>query len=102
MDLGKGSRFRTDKTAVVVSRWHIPNGCEYDIAKAIYVFFEDEEAGNEYAKHYAMPPEMADVMSISVYDKLLASSSKNYASYKQRFLSDFGEHNAPALPCKRV
>jgi len=84
-----GTLYRTATTKFIVSRWYIPGGCEYDLARGVYVFFDLEEDANAYAKEYEMPPEMAEAYSIAKHETIIASGARSYREYKKRHLADF-------------
>jgi hypothetical protein len=87
----EGTLYRKTTTKFVVSRWYIPGGCEYDLAKNVHVFFDTEESAKAYAKEYEMPPEMADAYPIGRYEDIIANCSRGYGEYKRRHKADFKE-----------
>lgn len=72
-----GTVRRTESSKFVVSLWHIPNGCDYDRAVLVKVFFDEEEGANRYAKMNAMPPEMADAYSVEFHDDIARQVREN-------------------------
>lgn len=85
-----GSTTRTAGSKFVVHRWYIPGGYQYDLARPIDVFFDEEKDAQAYAKEYEMPPEMSGMLTIAQHDYILAKCSKNYRDYKKRYYEDFG------------
>lgn len=95
MEIEKENIYRSKNSKWVVDRWHVPGGCEYDLATNMTFFFDEKEKAEAYAKHWEMPPEMARVYPISIHDQAMTNIARGYAHYKKRFWSDFHPTDVP-------
>ena len=68
---------RETTSKFVVSYWHIPGGANYSNATVMTAFTNTKEQAENLANYLGrMPPEMADVTSIEVYDRHAAKAKK--------------------------
>lgn len=77
-------------TTHVVTRWHIPNGSDYDRAYIVTAFFTTLEDAQRYENQFSYPPEMAMLFSYNTWKKGHIDSQLRRRKRKQNLLS-FGE-----------
>jgi hypothetical protein len=60
----QGSYVRRETDTHKVSFWHIPNGADYEHARAVLAYFPSEETAVKFEQKHSYPPEMAVVVPI--------------------------------------
>ena len=61
---------RESNTVAVTTHWHIPEGCDYQNAIVIQVFWSDQNEAESFASRYSNFPESAYCIPILKWDKL--------------------------------